>query len=641
MDGIDISVEVPTEPIEPGPVEGGPNADATASFDFGTGEGDQGQTELEGVGPGADFDVAVYFQGVTDLAGFTVTVGFPPDQLAFNGAEESNASEGTNIERTAGGTALFLPASLKADSLVEFGGAILAPSASTAPDGSGLAGVFSFKTSEIFEGTATVWIDNVVFRGLAVSDTVNPAVVATIKAPGEGEEEQQQEILGNLLLDLDISAGNQDSRSKFGVGSGEEVEVQLTLIAGAEGSKGFKATLEYTGVTYEGFTAGQSWIGLFDDSQTGLVEVGAAALGTPPLDVAAADLGVVKFKTSSSFTDAFITLTTYELSKDEKELFEGLRTIISLSGETGGAPTLTADFVANGIVDFDDFFAFAGAFGQPATGDFAKFDLDQTGETIDFGDFFVFAGAFGTSGVIATKPVGIGPIELNQDSRMQLQAVQSDRSDVVEVDLLVSGSEGVTGYGAVVTYDPGSLSFIGSRPAGNFESGGEGRPVLGVSDGSGRVSLGDVLVSGTEVGDGVLARLRFNVLSGDALESVRLSEGVLVDGAGRTEPIAGIDFSDTRVRPLSYGLGQNYPNPFNPVTQIVYQVPESGQVRLVVYNLLGQEVRRLVEGRVSAGFYQAVWDGRDDRGRSVSSGLYFYRMEAEDFSQVRKMVLLK
>ena len=229
---------------------------------------------------------------------------------------------------------------MKSDNQVEFGGAILAPSASTAPDGSGLAGVFSFKTSEIFEGTATVSVVNAVLRGLAVSDTVTSEAVATIKAPGEGEEEQQQEILGNLLLDLDLSAGNQDSRSKFGVGSGEEIEVQVTLIAGAEGAKGFSAILEYTGVTYESFTAGQSWIGLVDASQTGFVEIGAAALGTPPLDSDAADLGVVKFKTSSSFTDAFITLTEYELSKDEKELFEGLRTIISLSGETGGAPTL-------------------------------------------------------------------------------------------------------------------------------------------------------------------------------------------------------------------------------------------------------------------------------------------------------------
>ena len=101
VDGIDISIEVPTEPVEP-PVEGGPNADATASFDFVTGEGDQGEVSLEGVGPGADADVAVYFQGVTDLAGFTVTLEFS-DQLAFNGAEESNASEGTNILRTSGG----------------------------------------------------------------------------------------------------------------------------------------------------------------------------------------------------------------------------------------------------------------------------------------------------------------------------------------------------------------------------------------------------------------------------------------------------------------------------------------------------------------------------------------------------------
>ena len=96
-----------------------------------------------------------------------------------------------------------------------------------------------------------------------------------------------------------------------------------------------------------------------------------------------------------------------------------------------------------------------------------------------------------------------------------------------------------------------------------------------------------------------------------------------------------------RALPTEYALSRNYPNPFNPDTQIPYQLPEAGEVSLVVYNTLGQRVRVLVRKREEAGFYRVVWDGKDARGRQVSSGIYLVRMEAGEFSEVRKMMLLK
>ena len=95
--------------------------------------------------------------------------------------------------------------------------------------------------------------------------------------------------------------------------------------------------------------------------------------------------------------------------------------------------------------------------------------------------------------------------------------------------------------------------------------------------------------------------------------------------------------------PKAFGLAQNFPNPFNPSTTISYDIPEGkeAQVVLNVYNMRGQLVRTLVDEVKSEGSYQVQWDGADNYGRRVSSGVYFYRIKAGDFSQTRKMVILK
>ncbi|HUU29431.1 MAG TPA: choice-of-anchor D domain-containing protein, partial [archaeon] len=95
--------------------------------------------------------------------------------------------------------------------------------------------------------------------------------------------------------------------------------------------------------------------------------------------------------------------------------------------------------------------------------------------------------------------------------------------------------------------------------------------------------------------------------------------------------------------PKTFGLNQNFPNPFNPSTTIGYTVPESsiGNVSLRVYDIRGRLVRVLVEEMKEAGTFSVYWDGRDESGCLVPSGTYFYKMQTEDFFQIRKMILLK
>jgi len=103
------------------------------------------------------------------------------------------------------------------------------------------------------------------------------------------------------------------------------------------------------------------------------------------------------------------------------------------------------------------------------------------------------------------------------------------------------------------------------------------------------------------------------------------------------------DLLGTRKLPRAFLLGQNRPNPFNPSTTIYYDIPEGPavQVKVKIYNLRGVAVKTLVDEQKDPGYYNVGWDGRDEHGRELASGVYLYRLKAGDFSQVRKMVLLK
>ena len=119
----------------------------------------------------------------------------------------------------------------------------------------------------------------------------------------------------------------------------------------------------------------------------------------------------------------------------------------------------------------------------------------------------------------------------------------------------------------------------------------------------------------------------------------------LIDASGRAElkyqQVTDIEELEDENLPSAFVLSQNYPNPFNPVTSIELSVPSRSQVSLMVYNILGEKVKRLVEKELPAGKYQVKWDGRDALGRPVASGVYFYALRSGDLVLSRKMLLLK
>ena len=92
---------------------------------------------------------------------------------------------------------------------------------------------------------------------------------------------------------------------------------------------------------------------------------------------------------------------------------------------------------------------------------------------------------------------------------------------------------------------------------------------------------------------------------------------------------------------MSYALHANIPNPFNPETTIRFELPARNRTRLQIYDMLGQHVRTLIDGDMPVGAHRTVWDGHDDMGRSMASGIYLYRLQAGNFTQTRRMLLLK
>ena len=105
--------------------------------------------------------------------------------------------------------------------------------------------------------------------------------------------------------------------------------------------------------------------------------------------------------------------------------------------------------------------------------------------------------------------------------------------------------------------------------------------------------------------------------------------------------ITGIPEEIDRQVPDAFTLMQNYPNPFNPKTIIRYQLPVLSEVKLTIYDLLGREIDTIVNERQPVGEHTVHWDGRDDLGKTVSSGVFIYRLQAGTFVENRKMLLLR
>jgi hypothetical protein len=309
--------------------------------------------------------------------------------------------------------------------------------------------------------------------------------------------------------------------------------------------------------------------------------------------------------------------------------------------DASGAPVYGL-FGVDNKVDYDDFFIFADHFGLAAGDDaFDKaFDLAPN-NTIDFDDFFAFADNFGRE-IVATGKVVPMMAGLNSDARFYLDA-GTDLPRVGEelvIDVNLENFVELKGYGFGMNYDASVLEFVGARVENNILGEGQLAQPQVIAQGEGTVSLGafgDVATKG-DLG----LSLVFRTLEEIEASYIELTEGGLQDGSYGLNSVTGPVSVRIETRAEVYALSDNYPNPFNPETTIKYQLPNAGDVTLEVYNMLGQVVRTLVSEQQNAGRYVLQWDATSDAGHALSSGIYFYRIQAGgEFQSVKKMLLLK
>ena len=213
------------------------------------------------------------------------------------------------------------------------------------------------------------------------------------------------------------------------------------------------------------------------------------------------------------------------------------------------------------------------------------------------------------------------------------------------VRLSLSQARNLKGYGLTLHFDDAKYAFLkASEPRGNLLASRSDRETLFLTSDRtpGQLHIAAVKIDGQGAsGEGSLVDLVFETSGPPSASDFQVSESVLVGLDGASDALSRVEIGNLTPLPDRYGLKQNTPNPFNPSTAIGYQLPEAGRVRLVVYNLLGQEVRVLVDERMEAGSFTATWDGADASGRRVASGVYLYRMQAGRFSDTRRMLLLK
>jgi hypothetical protein len=290
----------------------------------------------------------------------------------------------------------------------------------------------------------------------------------------------------------------------------------------------------------------------------------------------------------------------------------------------------SSDFNSDSKVDLLDLTSLASYWHKSNDQDgwISQFDLNADGQ-IQLADFTQFATNWGfVANNDATTDVTGLPVS---DVAFNMSASYNHESSLYYVNVNFSDVTSINGFEFGLSYDNTLLEVVPESITG----------LVGLSIPTYKEGVVDIasVFAGEEFNGSVIIGFKGKgkSINNAVVEMTNAFVSDKVSGLSTVKELSGIKLNI----PTTYALSKNFPNPFNPTTTIEYAIPKSANVELVIYNMAGQKVRTLVNEHKEIGFFKVMWDGKNDRGETVASGLYFYKLTAGHFNKIQKMTLVK
>ncbi len=227
-----------------------------------------------------------------------------------------------------------------------------------------------------------------------------------------------------------------------------------------------------------------------------------------------------------------------------------------------------------------------------------------------------------------------------EEAVIRIPQLTGSVGETVTLPIFIEGRNDVYAAGFDLTYDSTLLTVLG------IEQGAANSLMAENLDKPEKIKLALINADGLVNAQNEIVKIKIRVekeLAGTS--PLSLERAKLYDASAQPIKVRAIatNVAEEKTLPKEFALFQNHPNPFNPETQIRFQLPGESHVKLTLYNISGQLVRMLVNQKMSAGEWTETWDGRNDQGHQVPSGIYFYRLEAEhgQWTSTKKMILMR
>lgn len=245
-------------------------------------------------------------------------------------------------------------------------------------------------------------------------------------------------------------------------------------------------------------------------------------------------------------------------------------------------------------------------------------------------------------GILDSLPFDSAETQLLASGEITMEDLGLNPGSPVDIPVYLEDGSNIYSFEGELRYNPDALVFDSLSWNGTIED----FTIETVLDsGSMRFAAAGTQPDGEDV---TFVQLHFTVqgdFTGDTtmvtLSKFRFNEGPVLINSTQSILSTALWVEREMGIPDEFALHQNYPNPFNPLTKIQYDIPKKTDHRLVIYDILGRTVKTVAEGEIKPGYYEVTWDGTDSYGVQVSTGVYFYRLKTEEFTDVGKMIFMK